>query len=82
MASKSKKIEVYYAGKSKNLYLILPNGDSYYVTNGGAVGKTIGNRNVRVWNKPGRLGNSNFENAKLVCELTPKMIRQIRKIVE
>jgi hypothetical protein len=74
MANK-KKIEVYYAGKSKTLYLMLPNGDSYFVTNGGAVGKTHGQRGLKVSNF---LGGS-YENSKLVCELTPKVIRQIKK---
>jgi hypothetical protein len=75
MANK-KKIEVYYAGKSKTLYLMLPNGDSYFVTNGGAVGKTTGLRNTRL------SAGGMYENSKLVCELTPKVIRQIRKIVK
>lgn len=74
-----KKIEVYYAGKSKTLYLRLPNGDSYFVTNSGAVGQTTGLANTIV---RGSLNSgSTYENAKLVCELTPKTIRQIKKVL-
>lgn len=74
----SKKIEVYYSSKSKTLYVMLPDGSSYYVMSGGHVGQTYGTRNVIVHSKS---GDGSMENAKLVCELTPSVIRKVSKVL-
>lgn len=74
----SKKIEVYYSSKSKTLYVMLPDGSSYSVMSGGHVGQTYGTRNVIVHSKS---GGGSMENAKLVCELTPSVIRKVSKVL-
>ena len=73
----AKNIEVYYAGKSKTLYVIMPDGESYFVTNSGKVGKTYGQRNVTVKSEFG----GSMENARMVCELTPSVIRKLNKVL-
>lgn len=74
----NKKIEVYYSSKSKVLYVMMPNGKSYFVTNKGEVGETYGNRGMRVNGSFG--GSSTYDNATLVCDLTPSVIRKVKKI--
>lgn len=75
-----RKIEVYYSKKSKTVYVMMPNGNAYFVTNDGHVGQTTGQRGVTIGNGP-YSGQSTFENARLVCELTPSNIRKVNKLL-
>lgn len=74
--AKAKSLELYYNRKSKVLYVITPNQEAFFVTNDGHVGSTTFSRNVIVG------GGGTYENARQVCELTPKTIRKISKVLE
>ena len=77
--ARSKKIEVYYNRTSRTLYVMTPDGQSYFVTNSGQVGKTVGTKHVVVGN---RGTGGMYENASLVCELTPSVIRKLAKVLK
>jgi hypothetical protein len=69
-----RKIELYLSKKSNTLYVMMPNGTSYYVTREGKVGKTYGQRGLVVSNMLG----GTYENATFITELTPAAVRRMQ----